>query len=152
LIRQLASGAMPPSGVGQPLTKAEIERIRAWIDEGGFADYVDKGNPLDRAFTEAEAPKITAEDRQSWAFQKPIAKPATRVKAHDLVRSPICAFVIANLEERGQSRSAAASKHTLLRREYYDLCRLPPTHKETYAFLADQRPYAYQRLPDHLLA
>jgi hypothetical protein len=152
LIRQLDRGAMPPPGVGEPLTKGEVERIRAWIDEGGFADYVDKGNPLDRAFTEAEAPKITAEDRRDWAFQKPVAKPAPRVKAQGRVRSAIDAFVIAELEERGLSLSAEASKRTLLRRAYFDLWGLPPTPEETAAFLAEQRPDAYEKLIDRLLA
>ena len=51
LVRQLVNGVMPPQGASTPLNDAEIELIRDWIDEGQFADYVDLGNPLDRAFT-----------------------------------------------------------------------------------------------------
>ncbi|MEZ5361899.1 MAG: DUF1553 domain-containing protein [Bryobacterales bacterium] len=152
LVRQIESGAMPPKGAGEALTRAEIARIRGWIDEGGFADYVDKGNPLDRAFTEAEAPEITAEDRKAWAFQKPVAHDPPRVKSQDRVRSPIDAFVLAKLEDKGLTLSAEASKRTLLRRAYFDLWGLPPTPEETAAFLGDSRPDAYERLLDRLLA
>ncbi|MBI1354667.1 MAG: DUF1553 domain-containing protein [Acidobacteria bacterium] len=152
LIRQLDRGAMPPQGAGEPLSKAEVDTIRAWIDEGGFADYVDKGDTLDRAFTEAEAPKITAEDRDRWAFRTPRAVEPPRVKSKDRVRTPIDAFVAAKLEERGLGLSPEASKQTLLRRAYFDLWGLPPTPEQTAEFLADARPDAYERLLDRLLA
>ena len=152
LVRQLESGAMPPQGAGEPLTRAEIDLIRDWIDAGGFADYVDRGNPLDRAFTEAEAPQITAEDRRRWAFRKPVALDPPKVRNQDRVRSPIDAFVLAKLEERGLTLSAETSKRTLLRRAYFDLWGLPPTPEETAAFLDDTRPDAYERLLDRLLA
>jgi len=152
LIRQLETGAMPPKGVGEPLATHEIRLIRAWIDEGGFADHVDLGNSLDRAFTEAEAPQITAEDRQSWAFQKPIGVEPPSVKGADRVRTPIDSFVLAKLEEHGLSLSREAPKRTLLRRAYFDLWGLPPTPEETAEFLADERPDAYESLLDRLLA
>jgi mono/diheme cytochrome c family protein len=152
LIRQIEAGEMPPKGVGEPLTRAEIDRIRDWVDVGGFADYVDKGNPLDRAFTEAEAPEITAEDRQSWAFQKPVAHDPPRVTSRDRVRSPIDAFVLAKLEAQGLALSAEASRRALLRRAYFDLWGVPPTPEETAQFLGDTRPDAYERLLDRLLA
>ena len=152
VIRQLESGAMPPKGAGEPVTAGEIERIRSWIDGGGFADYVDIGNPLDRAFTDAEAPAITAEDRQRWAFQKPVAKDPPHVARKNRVRSPIDAFILAKLEEQGLTLSPEASKRTLLRRAFFDLWGLPPTPEETAAFLGDSRPDAYERLIDRLLA
>lgn len=152
LMRQLRSGAMPPKGVGEPLAAAEIELIRAWIDEGGFADYVDKGNPLDRAFTEAEAPKITVEDRSAWAFQKPVDLDPPKVKDQKRVRTPIDAFVLEKLEEHGVGLASEASKRTLLRRAYFDLWGLPPTLEETAEFLADSSADAYEKLLDRLLA
>ncbi len=151
LIRQLVSGAMPPKGVSKPLKEAEVELIRAWIDKGRFADHVDMGHPLDRAFTEAEAPPITAEHRNHWAFRKPAAVNPPRVRGRGRVQTPIDAFILAKLERQSLSLSAAASKQTLLRRAYLDLWGLPPTPEQASAFLEDTRPDAYQRLLDRLL-
>ena len=152
LVRQIQRGAMPPKGVGEPLSSAETELIRAWIDQGGFVDYVDVGNTLDRAFTDAEAPPITAEDRKPWAFQKPVAVAQPRVKGAKRVSTPIDAFILAKLEEHGLGLASEASKRTLLRRAYFDLWGLPPTPEQTSEFLNDARPDAYERLIDRLLA
>lgn len=152
LVRQLVSGAMPPKGVGEPLSSEEIEQIRAWIDQGGFADYVDLGNPFDRAFTEAEAPPITADDRTHWAFRRPEASHPPETGAEVRVRTPIDSFVLAKLEEHGLSLAQPATKRTLLRRAYFDLWGLPPTPEQAREFIEDSRPDAYERLIDRLLA
>ena len=151
LIRQLQSGVMPPAGAGGPIKKAELELIREWIDAGNFADYVAVENPLDRDFTEAEAPGVTAEDRQYWAFRKPLAAREPKVNNKGRVRTPIDSFILSALEARGLELSPPASKQTLLRRAYFDLWGLPPTRKATQAFLEDARPDAYARLIDRLM-
>lgn len=151
LIRQLVSGAMPPKGGGKPLEESEIELIRAWIDRGHFADYVDLGPPLDRAFTEAEAPPITARDRVHWAFRKPTDVKIPVVRKDDRVQTPIDAFILAKLARQELSLSVAASKPTLLRRAYIDLWGIPPTPEQAAAYLEDKRPGAYERLLDRLL-
>ena len=151
LIRQLQSGAMPPTGVGEPINKAELELIRGWIDKGNFADYVEVENPLDRAFTETEAPEVTAEDRRYWAFRKPVAAAPPKIERTARARTPIDSFIISQLESRGLELSPRASKQTLLRRVYFDLWGLPPTPEETQAFLEDTRPDAYEQLIDRLL-
>ena len=151
LVRQLVNGVMPPQGVSAPLNDAEIELIRDWIDEGQFADYVDLGNPLDRAFTESEAPPVTASDRQYWAFQAPRASAPPTVEGATAVRTPIDAFLLAELEQHGLTYSTEAPRQTLLRRAYFDLWGLPPTPEQAAEFLADERPDAYARLLDRLL-
>ncbi len=151
LIRQLQSGVMPPTGAGEPIKKTELELIRGWIDEGNFADYVEVGNPLDRAFTETEAPEVTSEDRQYWAFRKPVAAAQPKVKGTTRTQTPIDSFVISELESRGLELSPPASKLTLLRRVYFDLWGLPPTPEEARAFLEDTRPDAYEQLIDRLM-
>ena len=151
LIRQLVRGAMPPEGVGKPLSEAEVELIRAWIDRGHFADHVDLEHPLDRAFTEAEAPPIIAEDRNHWAFRKPVAVKPPRVRGRGRVQTPIDAFILDKLERRTLSLSATASQPTLLRRAYFDLLGIPPTPEQAAAFLEDTRPDAYEQLLDRLL-
>ena len=151
LVRQLVNGVMPPEGASEPLGDAEIELIRDWIDEGQFADYVDLGNPLDRAFTEAEASPVTAADRQHWAFRAPLASAPPMAKASSAVQTPIDAFLLAALESQGLTYSTEAPRQTLLRRAYFDLWGLPPTPEQTAQFLADERPDAYERLLDRLL-
>ena len=151
LVRQLVDGAMPPEGAGERLGADEIDRIRAWIDAGNFADYVDLGNPLDRTFTAAEAPPITQADRQHWAFQAPVSPNPPSVRASGRVKTPVDAFVVAALERRNLSLSRPASRETLLRRTYFDLWGLPPTPEQASAFLSDERPGAYERLIDRLL-
>ena len=151
LIRQLQSGVMPPTGAGKPIKKAELELIRGWIDKGNFADYVEVENPLDRAFTETEAPEVTPEDRQYWAFRKPVAAAPPIVKSATRAQTPIDSFIISKLESRGLELSPPASKQTLLRRVYFDLWGLPPTPDEAQAFLEDARPEAYEQLIDRLM-
>ena len=151
LIRQLVNGVMPPEGASKPLDDSEVDLIREWIDEGHFSDYVELGNPLDRAFTEAEAPPVTESDRQHWAFQTPVASAPPKVKATNKVRTPIDAFLLQDLERHGLTYSSEASRQILLRRAYFDLWGLPPTPEQAAEFLADQRPDAYERLLDRLL-
>ena len=152
LMRQLSSGVMPPPGAGKPLDPGQIELIRGWIDEANFADYVHTGGSLDRDFTAAEAPEITAEDRRYWAFQKPVAAAPPAVQNKARIQTPIDSFVLAKLEDRGLAFSSAASRQTLLRRAYFDLWGLPPTPEQSAAFLNDTRSDAYERLIEQLLA
>ena len=152
LVRKVASHAMPPPGTGQPLSDAEIQTLRQWIDKGHFAGEAPPEAATERAFTKAEAPEITAKDRQFWAFQRPVAAAVPKPKAAQRVRTPIDAFVVAKLEEKGLSLSPDAPSLTLMRRAYFDLTGLPPTPEEVRTFVADTRPGAYERLIDRLLA
>ena len=151
LVRQLVNSVMPPAGAGEALSDAEVELIREWIDEGHFSDYFDLGNPLDRAFTEAEAPPVTGSDRQHWAFRRPLPADPPEVEARGMVRTPIDAFLLERLEQQDLTYSAEAARQTLLRRAYFDLWGLPPTPEQTEEFLSDKRPDAYERLLDRLL-
>ena len=45
-----------------------------------------------------------------------------------------------------------ADPYPLVRRIYLDLTGLPPTPQQADAFVSDQRPDAYERLVDQLLA
>ena len=151
LVRQLVNGVMPPEGATEALSDADIDLIRDWIDGGHFYDYVDLGNPLDRPFTEAEAPAVTAADRQHWAFQAPRESDPPEVRDRDVVRTPIDAFLLESLERQDLTYSAEAPRQTLLRRAYFDLWGLPPSPEQAAEFLADERPDAYERLLDRLL-
>ena len=68
------------------------------------------------------------------------------------IQSPIDAFIVSRLQEKGLDLQPAADKRTLVRRLYFDLTGLPPTPEDIVRFMADERPDAYERLVDELLA
>ena len=62
---------------------------------------------------EREAKKITPEARNWWSFRKPVKPAAPAVKNQDQVRTPIDAFVLAQLEEKGWKLQPEADRTTL---------------------------------------
>src|SRR5437870_1270626 len=83
---------------GGKLTTAEKQLIKSYIQYGRF--------PAATAETEAaiqarEAAKITAENRNWWSFRKAVKSPLPAVAGKDQVRTPIDAFVLAQLERKG---------------------------------------------------
>ena len=138
---------MPPADSGLTLSPTERRVIAAWIDRGcqSAAPVVDPP-PFVR---------VTAEDRGHWAFlpfaaDKP-APPSGGVTAAE-VRTPIDAFVQARLEKHRLSMSPDADRTRLTRRLFIDLTGLPPTPDHVDRFLSDNRPDAFERLVDALLA
>jgi len=128
---------MPPKGP-RP-TKQELEKFKQWIDQGAKMPG-DKG---------ARAPKI---ESSHWSFQ-PIVRPnLPDVKRPEWARNEIDRFVLARLEEAKVAPSPEADRNTLIRRLSLDLLGLPPSPEEVDAWLADDRPDAYERLVDRLLA
>ena len=67
------------------------------------------------------------------------------------VRTPVDAFVLAKLREKGLEPSPEADRRILIRRLMFDLHGLPPTPDEVDAFVADKDPQAYEKLVDRLL-
>ncbi len=87
-----------------------------------------------------------------WSF-RPVKLPAVPVvKNRHWVKTPIDAFILAELEKRGLRPAPPASRETLIRRATFDLTGLPPTPEEIDAFLADRAPGAFARVVDRLLA
>ncbi len=91
-------------------------------------------------------------ERHHWAFQPPSRPEVPHVRHADRVRTPIDAFLLARLEDKGLTFADDADRLTLLRRACLDLLGLPPTPEEMDAFCADDRPDAYERLITRLLA
>jgi len=143
LWQMLDSGKMPMGGDG--FKTGEMQLIRYWIENGRFPS-------LEAARQEKQANTLTPEARNFWSFKKPVAQPVPTVRHTDQVRSPIDAFVLRQLEEKGWAMSPDADRTTLIRRVYFDLVGLPPTPDEVQAFVDDASPDAYEKLIDRLLA
>jgi hypothetical protein len=96
------------------------------------------------AFASAQFPtpeqydsKIKPKDREHWAFQ-PVRSPVVPVvKNSEWARTPIDAFVLAKLEEKGWKPAVPATPRAVLRRVYLNLTGLPPTIEEQDTFLRD---------------
>src|SRR5262249_51764116 len=97
-------------------------------------------------------PELTALERGHWAFQKPVRPQLPTVRDPQWIRTPVDNFVLSRLEEAGLRPSALAERSRLLRRVTLDLTGLPPTPKELDDFLGDERPDAYPRVVERLLA
>ena len=126
---------------GERLTLEQVGLLRAWIDQG--AEWPEQG------VSAKELPEVRS---KHWAFLPPQRPPLPEVRNQPWVRNPIDAFVLAKLEAEGIEPSEEANRVTLIRRISFDLAGLPPTPEEVAQFLADQRPGAYERLVERLLA
>src|SRR5437868_3885511 len=93
-----------------------------------------------------------ASKRHHWAFRTLAPQVVPRVRQAEQVRTPIDAFVLSKLEERGLDFAPEADRVTLARRACLDLVGVPPPPELVDAYLADDRPGAYERLIDRLLA
>ncbi len=141
LLARIAADTEPIKRMPQkkPALSAEHQKIlRAWIEQG--APWPDA------------ASFEGGVEKKHWAYVTPqhVAPPA--VKNTGWPRNPIDNFILARLESENLAPSPAADRATLLRRVYLDLIGLPPTPAEADEFLADQRPDAYERVVDRLLA
>lgn len=118
---------MPPADETVRLTDAEAQVLERWIDEG--ADF-----------------------EAHWAYLPPERPAPPPVHDDDGSHHPIDRFLRARMEREGLVPAPEADRETLLRRLSLDLVGLPPTAEERAAFLRDDRPDAYERLVDRLLA
>ena len=140
LYQRVASGQMPLAG--KPLAASELDLIKGWIDQGAKAE-----NP--EATTEAIG--TSARDRSHWAFKSPIRPNVPAVQHKERIRTPIDAFLLAELEKHNLNFSPDTDRVKLIRRATYDLIGLPPTPEEIADFVTDTSPQAYEKVIDRLL-
>lgn len=143
LIQKIASGEMPPKEK-ERLTTDAVATLKAWINGGA-------PGPDDDAHSDASA-KISPEAAKHWAFQRLSRPGVPKVRNAGQWQSPIDAFVLSKLRERGLEPMPEGDKSTLVRRAYLDLVGLPPSVQELETFICDDRADAYERLIDRLLA
>ncbi len=130
---------MPPEG--KPLSPEEVGVIHDWIRQGAKMPAELSGQPT----------KSKGSDH--WSFQPLAATPPPRPR-HAFVSggNPVDAFVLRGLVERGLEPSPRADRRTRVRRLYLVMHGLPPTRAEINEFLNDDRPDAWARLVDRVLA
>jgi hypothetical protein len=132
---------------------------KAKLPDAAVADFevwVKMGAPDPRGGAKVAKTEIDIEKgRQFWAFQPPKKAPVpsfTDAKRSAWVRSPIDAFLLAEMDKKGVTPVGDADRRTLLRRVTFDLTGLPPTPEEVEAFVADTSPAAFEKVVDRLLA
>jgi hypothetical protein len=135
---------------GKPLSKEAVASLKDWIDLGApYSRSLREVKVAGPAWIEKTVP---TEARDFWSFQ-PLANPRLpAVKTAAWCRSPIDSFILARQETVGLTPNPPASRRQLVRRVTLDLLGLPPTPAEVDAFVCDNRPDAYARLIDRLLA
>ena len=152
LVAGLEEPAMPMRG--QPLSAAQIAALKRWIDEGAIWDagpatiLASTAAPAIAAFDDRP---ITDEERSYWAFKPPAQAPLPAVSHADLDH-PIDRFLERERAARGLVAAPRADRRTLIRRAYLDLLGLPPAPDEVERFVTDDRPDAWERVIDALLA
>ena len=90
--------------------------------------------------------------RDHWAFKSLQSRVLPPVNNAKWPRMPLDKFVLRRLEARGWVPSPRADKRTLIRRAYWNLTGLAPTHAQVQTFVDDKSPDAWLRLVDGLLA
>ncbi len=136
--RLVGSGGKQMPLDDEALSDEQVGLIRAWIDQG--ANWPDG---VGSAATEV---------KKHWAYVAPQTPQLPPVSDPTWAENAIDRFVLARLDKEQIAVSPAADRERLVRRVSLDLVGLPPSVGDVDAFLADERPDAYERLVDRLLA
>ncbi len=124
-----ADEIMPPPEHGPPLTRAEIELLTRWIEQG-------------------------ASWQQPWAYQPPLTPKPPSVSSVDWCKQPFDRYVLAKLDQQQLAPAQEAPPTQWLRRVTLDLTGLPPTPEAVKRFLrasSSEGQAAYTNVVDELL-
>ena len=134
---------MPPRS---KLAAGQIAALRHWIEHG---------LAWPEAASSSAKTALAAFDLQErsrhWCWQ-PLQTTVPPLLSEANGGNAIDAFLRSKQRAAGIVHVPAADRLTLLRRATFDLIGLPPTPEEITAFLADDRPGAFERVVDRLLA
>jgi hypothetical protein len=136
---------MPPK---KKLSARQISVLTRWVQLG-------LPWPRERAGVEnsgGSAFHIFEEQRRFWSFQPvKVAAPPVVLDAA-WAKTDLDRFILAALEAKNLRPAKPADKRALLRRATFDLIGLPPTPEEMETFVRDDKPDAFARAVDRLLA
>jgi len=142
-----SSMEMPPSG---KLASDQIAVLKKWVELG-----LPWGSEAELAPKPSDShgpPAVNEASKSFWSFQPVVGSTPPMFAESEWVRTPIDAFILEKLQQKGLHPAPRASKTVLLRRAYYDLIGLPPAPEEVASFLADDSPGAFEGVVDRLLA
>ena len=118
---------MPPPDHIDQLDQREKDILIAWIRQGARYDA-------------------------HWAWERSASIDAPSVSDPAWCRNPVDRFILARLDSAGLSPTREADRATLARRASLDLVGLPPEPAMLEEYLDDDRPDAYERYVERLLA
>jgi hypothetical protein len=144
-IRYNDTPQMPPK---RKLSEHQIAILTRWVQLG----LPWPETPIRATKSAVGEFQITQEQRAFWSFQPIKEVPPPAVRDELWVKSELDRFILAALEAKGLRPARPADRRTLLRRACFDLTGLPPTPEEIEAFVRDDRPDAFARAVDRLLA
>lgn len=155
LISRVASHQQEPHMPkdGDPLSAKEIAAIVEWIDLGAPYDEPLLGTRSETGRWVER--KVAPESRSFWAFQnlrRVLPPELSDVSLRSWARSPIDRFIGEKLVDAKLRPNDSVGNAALARRVFFDLIGLPPTAEQIQSFANDDRPDAYERLLDELLA
>ena len=140
---------MPPPKEHAPLTAAQKQKIKTWIEEGAkYSEHWSFVAPRKSAWP------ISGEGEKESGGEAEQERKQSGGLAGSLPRGAqaIDAFVRARLAQEKISPAPEADRRTLIRRLALDLTGLPPKGAEVEAFASDRDPHAYAKLITRLLA
>ncbi|MGN6545128.1 MAG: DUF1549 domain-containing protein [Aureliella sp.] len=151
----MPDGSAPPAmPKGRPaLSRAQVEALQNWISRGAPwpAGHTLKADSTpDFRWWSLEPLVAIASPSDSPSVRSRAAQSNNALDSHS--QNFIDAFIAARQIEHGLASAPRATRRQLIRRATYDLIGLPPAIEEVEAFVADERPDAYERLIDRLLA
>ncbi len=128
----------PPEEGGKKLSENKIADLVAWVKMGApYPDTVGAAKP------NSDLP---------WSLD-PVKNPSLPVVGNrGWLQSSIDPFILSKLEKSGIKPAARGDLQTLIRRATFDLTGLPPTPEDVKQFESDQKPGAFERVVDRLLA
>lgn len=142
IVTEDADERMPPADFGKPLDPHDIALIREWIAAGA-------PQLKHWSFVVPTRPALPEHAAAELAQRLPSLAPA---QLEAWLANPIDRFVLEKQLQHGLTPSPPAPRDVLLRRLALDITGLPPTPELVDAFLADERPDAFERMVDRLLA
>lgn len=147
--------AMPPKDHGGKLSDDQIRSIEEWIAMGAPDPRI---NPSEESTTKTGPQKrprrfsITEQDRNHWAYLPIPPSQSNHPQSRQDSAHQIDRIVREAYAEKQITGNERATPRELVRRAYFDLWGLPPTHEDVEQFENNPTDAAWSELIDRLLA